>query len=244
MARPERLVVPGVAMHIRQRGVNRQDCFREDTDRVVYLSCLRELAATTGCAIHAYCLMTNHVHLMLTPSDLTGCATLMREVGQRYVPYFNRRYGRTGTLWEGRFRSCLVDSARYVLACYRYVECNPVEARMVAAPVLYRWSSHAGNSGFAPDILLTPHVEYAALGETIEARQSAYRGIFDVPADPELVKGLRQATAGGYALIGDTLKSRLVAQGERVEPGKPGPKKTLDVEREPVSADLFGELAP
>jgi len=231
-------------MHVRHRGVDRQECFREDTDRIVYLSCLRELAPTTGCAIHAYCLMTNHVHLLLTPSEPAACATLMREVGQRYVPYFNRRYGRTGTLWEGRFRSCLVDSARYVLACYRYIESNPVEAGMVAAPAGYRWSSYAGNSGTAVDMLLTPHVEYTALGETMEARQSAYRGIFDAPVDPQLVKGLRHATAGGYALIGDDLKSRLVAQGERVEPGKPGPKRKRDLEAEPVSADLFGELAP
>ena len=244
MARPERLVIPGVAMHVRHRGVDRQACFREDTDRMVYLSCLRELAPATGCAIHAYCLMTNHAHLLLTPSDPAGCATLMREVGQRYVPYFNRRYGRTGPLWEGRFRSCLVDSARYVLACYRYIEWNPVAAGMVGAPALYRWSSYAGNSGIASDTFLTPHVEYSALGETMEARQSAYRRIFEAPVDPQLVKGLRQATAGGYALVGEELRSRLVAQGKRVEAGKPGPKRKPDLDGEPVCADLFGELAP
>jgi len=115
---------------------------------------------------------------------------------------------------------------------------------MVAAPQAYRWSSYAGNSGLAQDLLITPHVEYSALGESTEARQSAYRGIFDLPVDRELVRALRQATAGGYALIGDELKSRLVADGERVEPGKPGPKKKPEEGREPVSADLFGELAP
>jgi putative transposase len=232
-------------MHVRHRGVNREDCFREDVDRLVYVSCLKELAAATGCAIHAYCLMTNHVHLLLTPGDVWGCATLMRELGQRYVPYFNRRHGRTGTLWEGRFRSCLVDSPRYVLGCYRYIECNPVEACMVATPGAYRWSSFAGNSGVGHDSLLTPHVEYTALGATLDARRSAYRGLFDLPHEAELVKALRQATAGGYALVGDDLKARLVAHGARVGPMKPGPKGQDPVMRiEPNSADLFGELAP
>lgn len=231
-------------MHVRHRGVNREDCFREDVDRLVYLSCLKELAATTGCAIHAYCLMTNHVHLLLSPSDPRGCATLMRELGQRYVPYFNRRHGRTGTLWEGRFRSCLVDSPRYVLGCYRYIELNPVEACMVDTPASYRWSSYAGNGGLVDDNLLTPHVEYTALSATPQARQSAYRELVNLPNDPELVNALRQATMGGYALVGDELKSRLVANGERVEPAKPGPKLKPDAESEPTCADLFGELAP
>jgi putative transposase len=168
----------------------------------------------------------------------------MRELGQRYVPYFNRRHGRTGTLWEGRFRSCLVESARYVLACYRYIECNPVEAGLVPVAGAYRWSSHAGNSGATQDTILAPHVEYTALAQTDDARRAAYRGIFDVPADPEMVKALRRATAGGYALIGEELKSRLIAAGERVEPGKSGPKAEADTQAEPASMDLFGELAP
>lgn len=147
MARQPRLVVPDIALHIVQRGVDRKDCFREDTDRLVYLTLLRDFSAATGCSIHAYCLMTNHVHLLLTPTDASGPATLMYRIGQRYVPYFNRRYGRTGTLWEGRFKSCLVDSARYVLGCYRYIELNPIEAGMVAAPASYPWSSYCGNAG-------------------------------------------------------------------------------------------------
>lgn len=241
MARPERLVVPGVAMHVRQRGVNREDCFREDADRLVYLSCLRELAARSECAIHAYCLMTNHVHLLLTPSDEGGCATMMRDLGRRYVPYFNRRYGRTGTLWEGRFRSCLVDSARYVLGCYRYIECNPVEARMVAAPQAYPWSSYAGNAGLLDDVLLSPHVEYTALAETPTARRSAYRALFTLPRDGETLRALRDATASGYGLVGDALKSRLVADGQRIERVKPGPKRDSTPADGPTSADLFAD---
>jgi len=156
MARQPRLVLPDTALHILQRGVDRDDCFREPTDRLVYLTLLRDLSAAARCAIHAYCLMTNHVHLLLTPGDIDGPATLMCKLGQRYVPYFNRRYGRTGTLWEGRFKSFLVESARYVLGCYRYIELNPVRAGMVAAPAAYAWSSHGGNIGLVENRLLSP----------------------------------------------------------------------------------------
>ena len=244
MARPERLVLPGVAMHVRQRGVNREDCFKEDTDRLVYLSFLRDLAAATRCALHAYCLMTNHVHLLLTPSDEGACATLMRELGQRYVPYFNRRHGRTGTLWDGRFRSCLVDSPQYVLACYRYIELNPVEARMVTSPAAYPWSSYANNAGLAHDRLLTEHAEYTALSDVATARQAAYGALFDSPVDAELIAALRDATYGGYALVGSDLKSKLAASGQRVERGKPGPKAQGAADAEQTTADLFGQLTP
>ena len=244
MARLERLVVPGTAMHVRQRGVNRGDCFIDDTDRLVFLSQLRNLAASTACALHAYCLMTNHVHLLLTPSEEDGWSTLMRDLGRRYVPYFNRRHGRTGTLWEGRFRSCLVDSARYVLACYRYIEDNPVEARMVSTASAYPWSSYAGNAGILENNLLTPHAEYLALADGKQARQAAHRALFDRAPDAEFVAALREATEGGYALVGDELKARLVAQGHRVEPSKPGPKKMPTAQSAPVSGELFEELRP
>jgi len=225
MARLPRLVIPDIALHIRQRGVNRQDCFRTDGDRLVYLSRLREMAAATRCALHAYCLMTNHVHLLLTPPDEAACATLMKELSQCYVQYFNRRYERTGTLWEGRYRSCLVDSARYVLACYRYVEMNPVEAGMVRAPLAYSWSSHAENIGARTPDMLTPHPEYQALASTAETRRAAYRALFALPHDAAFRDAIRAATSGGYALIGDELKARLIAQGRKhVERGKPGPR--------------------
>ena len=115
MARRMRLVFPGVALHLVQRGVDRTACFHAEADYLVYLSQLRHLSAQHGCAIHAYCLMTNHVHLLLTPNTAQSCTALMRDLGQRYVPYFNSRHGRTGTLWEGRYRSCIAQSARYVL---------------------------------------------------------------------------------------------------------------------------------
>jgi len=147
MPRQPRLVLPHVAIHLIQRGNNRSACFAADSDRHLYLLHLSELSKKFTCAVHAYCLMPNHVHLLLTPVTAQDCAALMRELGQRYVQYFNRRYKRSGTLWEGRFRSCVAESASYVLACYRYIELNPVRACLVAKPDDYRWSSFRANSG-------------------------------------------------------------------------------------------------
>jgi REP element-mobilizing transposase RayT len=149
MARHPRLILPGVAVHVVQRGNNRSACFGADGDYLAYMAHLAHLSRKYECEIHAYCLMTNHVHLLLTAVDPVACGLLMRDLGRCYVPYFNRRYGRTGTLWEGRFRSCVAESARYVLACYRYIELNPVRASMVSEPAAHRWSSHTGNIGMA-----------------------------------------------------------------------------------------------
>lgn len=225
MARPLRLVLPGVALHIIQRGNNRGACFRQESDYLVYLSNVRDLARKHECAVHAYCLMTNHVHLLLTPGALRACACLMRDLGRRYVRYFNRRYERSGTLWEGRFRSCIVESARYVMACYRYIESNPVRAGMVDRADTYRWSSHAANSGMRRDPLVTPHAEYLALSAGDEARYAAYRRFFEHEHEPELVAAIRNATNGGYPLAGDAFKASVLAPlGARTGPGKRGPK--------------------
>ena len=137
MGRHARLIVPGVALHVYQRGNNHQDCFRDRTDRVVYRAIMRDLFATRPCALHAYCLMTNHIHLLITPENVTACALLMRDLAGCYAGYFNRRHGRSGTLWEGRFGSCVVDSPLYVLGCYRYIELNPVRAGMAGAALDY-----------------------------------------------------------------------------------------------------------
>ena len=240
MARHPRLVVPGVALHVVQRGVDRRACFAHESDHLVYLSHLRSLTAHKGCALHAYCLMTNHVHLLLTPPNEHACATLMRDLGQRYVSYFNRRYGRTGTLWEGRFRSCLVDTARYVVACYRYIELNPVRAGMVRAPGEYAWSSHASNTGARIDSSLTPHDEYLALGDNGTSRIAAYAGLFEQGDQADFLAAIRDATNSGYAgLIGDSLKQRLEANGSRpIERGKPGPKCENEVAADSHSGEL------
>ena len=139
MPRRARLVVPCIPWHIIQRGNNRTACFYENSDYQYYLDTLAEQAIKYGCRIHAYCLMTNHVHLLLTPEQYDSAALLMKHLGQRYVQYINRGYRRSGTLWEGRFRSCLVQERNYVLACYRYIEMNPVRAGMATHPAEYRW---------------------------------------------------------------------------------------------------------
>jgi putative transposase len=238
MPRQARLVFPGVALHVVQRGHNRQPCFRHDTDHLVYLTVLHQWTAKSGCALHAYCLMTNHVHLLLTPGESHGCAELMRNLGQRYVQYFNRRYARSGTLWEGRFHSCLVESADYVLACHRYIERNPVRAGMVPSAAAYRWSSHNGNAGRMDNTLLTRHVEYVALSNEEPSRQSAYRQLFDHADDPAFLAAIRDATNGGFPLVGEKLKVEIAATGRAVEPKKPGPAP-----KHASQEDLFsGEL--
>jgi len=225
MARRRRLVLPGVALHVVQRGINRAACFRAEADYLVYLSHLRHLSAKHGCAIHAYCLMTNHVHLLLTPGGEKSCTILMRDLGQRYVPYFNSRHGRTGTLWEGRFRSCLAESARYVLACYRYIELNPVRARMVSNPEDYPWSSYAVNNGTHADPHITPHPEFIALAAEGDARHRAYRGLFEQYPDEPLLTAIRDATNTGYPLASDAFKSRVLEPlGWKTARAKPGPR--------------------
>jgi len=225
MARKLRLIYPGVAVHIIQRGVNRVPCFRADSDYLVYLSHLRHLAAKHGCAVHAYCLMTNHVHLLVTPQAEDSCTAMMRDLGRRYVPYFNARHERSGTLWEGRFRSCLVQSARYVLACYRYIELNPVRAEMVNHPAGYLWSSYAVNSGGRSDPFLAEHPEFSALSAQTGSRHAAYRGLFDGAMDEALLESIREATNAGFPLASDQFKRSVLAPlGWKLGPSKPGPR--------------------
>ena len=189
----------------------------------MYLAHLRQLSERYECALHAYCLMTNHVHLLITPLAAEACTGLMRDLGQRYVQYFNRRYGRSGTLWEGRFRSCMAQSALYVLGCYRYIELNPVRASMVDHPSAYLWSSYAVNGGMRSDPLIAPHPEYLALGNAAEVRHAAYRALIDQRLEPALQKAIRDATNGGYALASEAFKSAVLEPaGWRTERGHPG----------------------
>ena len=230
MPRQLRLVLPGVALHIIQRGNDRQACFRRDGDYLLYLLHLRELASKHGCAVHAYCLMSNHVHLLVTPATADALSALMQNLGQRYVQYVNRTYGRTGTLWEGRFRSCVAESARYVLACYRYIELNPVRAGMVDQPESYSWSSYRANAEGRDDRLVTPHSEYLSLGQDSESQCNAYRGLFGNALEPSLLENIREATNGGYPLGSEMFKSGVVLPlGRRLKPGRPGrPPKQKD----------------
>lgn len=180
MARHPRFDLPGVPQHLVQRGVDRQPCFAGTDDYLRYRQELGEAALKHDCALHAYVLMTNHVHLLVTPAERGAVSRMMQAIGRRYVACFNARYRRTGTLWEGRFKSALVDSERYVLACYRYIELNPVRAGMVSTPRGYRWSSYRDNALGLSDALIQPHAAYRQLGADAHARRAAYRQLVDV----------------------------------------------------------------
>ena len=225
MPRRARLGIAGIPWHVIQRGHNRAACFFADRDYRVYLDCLHELARRFGCAVHAYVLMTNHVHLLLTPTRENGVALLMKHLGQRYVQYVNRTYGRSGTLWEGRYRSCLTQSENYVLACYRYIELNPVRAGMVSRPDDYRWSSYSANGLGRADGFITPQEEYLRLAQHDGARREAYRGLFNAQVNAETVKKIRQATNGNLALgesrFQKEVERTLGVRARRARPGRP-----------------------
>lgn len=167
---------------------------------MVYLTLLREYAADAACQVHAYVLMTNHVHLLLSATDRAGPSVLMRRLGQHYVQYFNRRHERSGTLWEGRFRSSLVDNAQYLLICQRYIELNPVRAGMVEAPEDYPWSSFRANASGVDDPLITPHPVYTELGRHDEGRRAAYRHLFHESLSDQLLTQIRHAGNGNRPL--------------------------------------------
>jgi len=164
MARLPRLNLPYIAQHIVQRGNNRLPCFLDDTDRACYRHLLREALLATGCRLHAYVLMDNHVHLLVTPPEAGATGRMMQRLGRHYVGQFNARHGRTGTLWEGRYKACLVDGADYLLRCVRYIDLNPVRARMTDDPAAFHWSSCAGLCGLRDDPLLSVHPVQRALG--------------------------------------------------------------------------------
>lgn len=187
MPRRPRLILPNQPFHVTQRGVNRAAIFLDDEDRHHYRRVLLKACRTHDVAIHAFVLMDNHVHLLLTPATDDALALAMRVSGQSYVQAFNARHARSGTLWQGRFHSCLVDSDRYLLTVCRYIELNPVRAAIVAAAQDYRWSSVHTHLGTDRDPLVTPHPLYLALGDTTESRAAGYRQWLDAGlADQEL----------------------------------------------------------
>ena len=218
MSRTGRLVLPDYPHHVVHRGHNRQGVFRGRPDYERYLSVLREFRQRYAVKLYAYCLMTNHVHLLLAPASATGIAQLMKRVAGRYTRYYNRSTGRSGTLWEGRFKSNLVQREGYFLACQRYIELNPVRARMVERPGDYRWSSYRANAELQPSQLITPHEEYLALGSSPPERAANYRELFRHQIDPEALKEIRLAVNGGFALGNDRFKEEIARMlGRRAE---------------------------
>lgn len=200
MARVARVVIPDLSVHIVQRGHNGDDCFFEEADYRAYVNLLSTFAPQTGCSVHAFCLMTNHVHILLTPHAADSCARLMKNVGQRYVQRVNARLGRSGTLWEGRFYSCLVPGERYALTCYRYVDCNPVRPGMASHPGEYPWSSYRINAQGGRQSWLTPHAAYLAISEDAERRSAGYRDLCALPITAEAREEIRRATRRGHTM--------------------------------------------
>ncbi|WP_028672228.1 transposase [Saccharospirillum impatiens] len=229
MARLPRLYLPGCAQHVVQRGNNRDACFYDEADYKAYLTFLKDSAAKYQVAIHAFVLMTNHVHLLVTPGDAQGVGRMMQAQGRKYVQYFNYTYDRTGTLWEGRYKSTLVDADNYMLTVYRYIELNPVRARMVSHASEYPWSSYQGNALGKPIQLLTPHTLYSRLGKTDVERQSAYRALFRGKMPERDLVAIRESTNKGWVLGDDRFKAQIEAKtGRRSAPlGRGGDRKSV-----------------
>ena len=231
MPRRARIVAAGYPMHVILRGIDRSAVFFADDDRLFFLDGLRTVSSEETVAVHAYVLMTNHVHLLMTADRDTGVPTLMKRLGQRYVQRVNRIYHRSGGLFEGRFRSSLIEADTYLLACTRYIELNPVRAGMVASPGEYRWSSYRANALGNEDPILRPHELYGALATSDDERQAAYRRLFESDLDAAFMARLRDCTNGGFVL-GSTKFERQIATmlGRRTWKGAPGRPPKAGVE--------------
>lgn len=209
MPRKPRFYLPGVPAHIVQRGNCRQAVFYHKNDYRAYLRWLAEGAEKHGCRVHAYVLMTNHVHILVTPQIPTAISLLIQYLGRYYATYINRTYGKTGSLWEGRHKGCIIDSEQYLLACMRYIELNPVRAGMVDKPSDYEWSSYHANAIGQNDKVVFPHSLYLSLAEQQEARLHAYRELFRHSFEPEQVHNIRATVQTGTPLGNDCFREQI-----------------------------------
>lgn len=227
MPRPPRYPLIDVPQHVTQRGNNRQPTFFADDDFRFYLECLKAATTSHNCEVHAYVLMTNHVHLLMTPCRTNAIAKVIQSLGRRYVQYINATYRRSGTLWEGRYKASVVESETYLLICSRYIEFNPVRSGLVADPAEYPWSSYHWHALGKRNPLITDHSAYLALGATHEERQQAYRGLFRDQLDParlqEIREGLNQCRVLGSERFKDEIEALL---SRRVRPRKAGRPRT------------------
>lgn len=219
MPRKPRIIVAGQPHHVIIRGVNRNPIFFRDLDYRKYLQTLLQASEANDCSIHAYVLMTNHVHLLVTPLHRVSLGKTVQSVGCRYVHYFNSVHRRTGTLWEGRYKSLLIESEAYLFACQRYIELNPVRAGMTRHPARYPWSSYHHNAFGEFNPLITRHARYEALADKPEARQVAYKALFNVPIDDSETKLIRDLTNQEWVLGGNRFKTLIQSKlGRRIEP--------------------------
>ena len=228
--RPPRLDLPGVPQHVMVRGNNKSSMFFSDRDRRLFLRYLEEGLEKSHSALHAFVLMTNHVHLLATGYQSGSISRLVQSIGRRYSRYVNQAYRRTGTLFEGRFKSSLVDTESYLFTCMRYIELNPVRAGLTRAPIEYGWSSFAHNATGSPAWMLTPHEAYRGLGSNAESRALAYRALFATPLSEADLERIRRATEKGAALGSAAFEKRLEATlGRKVtldSPGRPRRNKS------------------
>jgi putative transposase len=194
MPRKPRYFIPGVPSHVVLRGHNRAPCFMQGDDFRYYLRSLRAACRHGAARVHAYVLMTNHIHLLMTPTDDDSIPWVLQSVGRRYVQYVNQTYGRSGTLWEGRYKTSLIDSERYLLTCYRYIELNPVRAGMVRSPEKYRWSSIHANAYGSGDDLVVGHEAYLGLAHGLPERLAVYRALLGEALSEEELHDFRTAT--------------------------------------------------
>jgi len=232
MPRKPRFNLPGIPQHVIQRGNNREPCFFTKANYQRYLDDLNQSAIRFSCQLHAYVLMTNHVHLLVSSTETYGISQMMQALGRRYVCYINRRHNRTGTLWEGRFKASLVDSENYLLTCMRYIEMNAVRAKMVDHPAEYRWSSYAANAQGQQDPIVTLHPSYLALGSSADKRQMAYRELFRRPLENPQLHEIRQTLNNELVLGSAYFKDRIEALTNRQvrlrQPGRPRTKGTQE----------------
>ena len=215
MPRQPRFTIPDIPQHVIQRGNNREPCFYAESDYRYYLDTLREAIEHNTCKLHAYVLMTNHVHLLITPSTEFGLSHAMQDLGRKYVRYINHTYKRTGTLWEGRFKSCLVDSNDYLLNCMRYIELNPVRAGIVAHPGEYSWSSFQTNAANKTDEMISMHPVYEELGKNSEKRCYTYRELFHLQIDDKQIQAIRDAINGQLVYGREKFKEKIEKTARR-----------------------------
>ena len=228
MARQPRFCVPECPQHIIQRGNNKTPMFASSTDFLVFRTFLGSAIRRFECELHAYVFMTNHVHLLMSCRHTRGISRMMQSVGRRYVRYYNDRHGRTGTLWEGRYRATIIDSEHYLFSCSRYIEENPLRAGMVRSPSEYSWSSYGFNAMGLEDTLITPHGRYVALGQTAASRQGAYLALFRDPNDLSTLRDIREATNHAWALGSEQFCRRVSRFGRRAAPLPSGPSSGGD----------------
>jgi putative transposase len=245
MARLRRYYVPGQPQHLIQRGNDRGAVFFDDEDYALYREWLAEAARANGVAVHAYVLMTNHVHILATPRERDGISRTMQALGRRYVRHVNRSHRRTGKLWEGRYRAAAIDADDYFFACCRYIELNPVRARLAAHPRAYPWSSYRAHAEGKDDALAAWHPVFARLGRSRDERAENYRALFKRALDETFVEALRTATNGGWALGDERFRAEIArAAKRRVAPLPRGRKpEKLVGKRDPRQRDLFAEAA-